>query len=456
MKKLLFLLLLVPFLSFSQNTIGTIISEKTGYPVSDANITNLNTKSKTLSNSKGEFILNATNENDTLQISHIGFIERKITFKELKKQKYRVALFEEVENLKELTLTANHQLKLKDKLAFEKLTSLKYGISSFGSFLLDGKIYVSGGDSSMEFDINQRMRDLNVSDQDYLKRLIQEKRSDFSSNLFNDKLQVYDIKNNTWEISNIKLKNRAYHSLNYYDGKFYILGGKRPSLNGRFEYLNDEIEVYDIQNQTVKIDKTNPHQAINFASFTYQDNIIVMGGSISMTEKGKKTFSDKVHFYNIKSGYWYELPKMSTPKETSGILVDNTIYLFGGNNGNDLDTIETFDLNSEKWATLGTLFYAVEKPAVTSHNNVIYLFDNNSITVFDIKNKTMKQFSVEINTVNASIHYYNNKLYIVGGIKENNYSKTPSRGTFSINLEEFETTKYEKIKTLKDALAIKS
>lgn len=175
-----------------------------------------------------------------------------------------------------------------------------------------------------------------------------------------------------------------------------------------------------------------------------------------MTEKGKKTFSDKVHFYNIQSGYWYELPKMTTAKETSGILVDNTIYLFGGNNGDNLDTIETFDLTSEKWTTAGTLFNTIERPATTTYNNIIYLFDNNKIIVFDIKNKTLKQFSVEINATDSSIQYYNNKLYIIGGKKENEYSIVPSKEVLSIDLEEFETTKPDKIKSLKNIIASKS
>lgn len=192
------------------------MSENSNKPISDAVILNTSSKSKTSTDDKGEYILSIfsnASQNDTIQISHLGFIAKKITLKELKKQKYKVGLFEEIENLNELTLTANHQLKLKSKLTVEKLAPIKYGISSFGSFVLDGKIYISGGDASTKYDINKRMRYLNVSEQDYLKRLMQEQRSDFSTYLYNDKFQVYDIKNNIWQISDVKFKKRGYHNL---------------------------------------------------------------------------------------------------------------------------------------------------------------------------------------------------------------------------------------------------
>lgn len=459
MKKLLLLFSLLPLFTIGQNIKGTIISEKNESPVADANIIYLSLKLETTSNEKGEFNLilpSNIKKNDTIQITHIGFTEKKITFEDFKKQNYKITLFEEVENLNEVKLTANHPPKLKSKLAFEKVKSIPHGISSYGSFLLDDKIYVFGGDGSLEFDIKKRMQYLSVPDDQYLQRLLLEQRFSFNSNFFNNKLFIYDIKNDTWDTSEVKFKKRAFHSLNYYDGKFYLLGGKKPSYNGKLQYLENEIEVFDVLNQTVTIDKTNPHQASNTASFTYQDNIILLGGSVKMTDEGKKTFSDKMHFYNIKSGYWYELPKMITPKETSGILLDNTIYLFGGDNGTILDSIETFDLRSEKWTTIGALFTPLERPAITAQNNTIFLFDNNNIIVYDIQNRTLKQYRVEIGITNAAIHYYNNKLYIISGRKTNDYSKFPSKEVFSINLEEFDTTKPEKIKTLSKGLAAKS
>lgn len=116
-----------------------------------------------------------------------------------------------------------------------------------------------------------------------------------------------------------------------------------------WEYLQDQIEVLDLEKQTIKTDHTNPHQAADFASFTYKDNIIVMGGSVKSTESGVKDFTDKVHLYNISSGYWYELAHMPIAKETTGALVDDKIYLIGGNNGKPISQIESFDLATEKW-----------------------------------------------------------------------------------------------------------
>ena len=72
---------------------------------------------------------------------------------------------------------------------------------------------------------------------------------------------VYDIKTNLWKTSKIKFRKRAYHNLNIYNNTIYVLGGKRVSVNGKFEYLDDKIEVFDTKKATVTIDNTNPHQA---------------------------------------------------------------------------------------------------------------------------------------------------------------------------------------------------
>ena len=44
------------------------------------------------------------------------------------------------------------------------------------------------------------------------------------------------------------------------------------------------------------------------------------------------------------------------------------------------------------------------------------------------------------------MYYYNNKLYILGGRADKNYSKIPSSKVYSIDLNEFEITKPAKSK----------
>mgnify|MGYP000867150210 CR=1 FL=1 len=225
------------------------------------------------------------------------------------------------------------------------------------------------------------------------------------------------------------------------NNKLYVFGGKTLSTNRKREYLDDKIEVFDLKTQQIIIDNTNSHQAINFAAFAYQDNIIVMGGSIKLKNNGEKIYSDKSHLYNITSGYWYELPKMTKAKEVNGIIIKSKTYLIGGFNNYPLTEIESYDLITEKWEKEGDLFYGIENPALTYHNDTIYIFNEDKIMTYNIKTRILNEYKIDLNIKNAQIHYYKNNLYIVGGIIEDYYSKTPSSGLYSINLNEFYKTK---------------
>ncbi|TDW44328.1 Kelch motif protein [Flavobacterium sp. 270] len=447
MKKLLLILAIFPFFSVAQTIKGTVVSQTDNSTIDDVNVFAMVNKTGTLTNDKGEFSLQLTSkESDTLQISHIGYTPLKIAVNDLKKMNFIISLSEDVENLEGLTLKANQKIHLKSKLHFDKAASLKYGISSFGSLLKEDKIYVIGGDASYKVNAWDKIRmerpDFTMAD--YMRELQFQGDTQF----YKDKLLIYNIKTDTWETSELKFKKRAYLNLNSYGNSIYVLGGKKTSLNGVFQYLEDQIEVFDLNKQTISIDKTNPHQAVNFASFTYKDNIIVMGGSTKMNQKDVKQYSNKVHMYNITSGYWYELADMPTAKEANGILIGNKIYLIGGNNGKPLSEIETFDLITGKWETEGKLLSELEKPALAYSNSIIYIFENRKLYQYDINSKQLKEFDVALELKNSGMYFYNNKLYIVGGYLDNYYSETPSSGVYNISLDEFTSTQPKSIRVL--------
>lgn len=448
-KKLLLIFILIPFFSISQNINGEVFSQKENFPIENTNVFALSSKVGTITDQNGKFslkLLPQFKNDEILEFSHIGFTSLKVRLEDLKKANFTIFLVNEVENLSELTITANHQLKLKSKLSFNKLAPLKFPIFSFGSFLKDDKIYVIGGNGSREADSWKKVTAEKAAPT--LKDLQDELSRNSTFLFYEGDFSTYNIKTDTWEDSPIKFIKRAYHNTHLYDNSVYVLGGKRISVNGKFEYLQDQIEVLNLSNQTTKVDNTNPHQAADFASFTYKDNIIIMGGSIKMTESGKKTFTNKVHMYNITSGYWYELDNMPTAKETTGILLNDKIYLIGGNNSQPLPEIETFDLTTQKWLIEGELFSGLGRPAITYHDNIIYFFEDAIFYTYHLKTKQLKEYKIDLGLKSCSMHFYNDKLYIIGGYTHNDYSKTPSSNTYSVSIDEFQTTKPNRIKTL--------
>lgn len=449
MKKLILILLLSPLSGFAQNIKGTILDKKNNLPIQDANINLNQSNESSTTDETGKFHLKISKErqeNDSISVSHIGYTEKKISLVELKKNNYLIFLEEKMEYLNGLTLFSTNNKELKPKLNFAKLAPLQYAISSFGSELYNNKIYVIGGDGSYKTDAWKKIQyekpDFELKD--YLKEL----QFQFSGQNYKGNLLVYDIKTNQWETSPIKFRKRAYHNLNVINNTIYVLGGKRISVNGKFEYLEDKIEVFDTNKTTVTIDNTNPHQAANFASFTYNGTILTMGGSIKMSENGSKIYTNKVHSYDINSGYWYELTNMPIAKETNGVLIKDKIYLIGGFNGKALSSLESFDLTTETWKTEGELFNSLDYPAITHKENIIYAFENEKIYTYDINTKALKEYLINLPLKASKLFYCNNKLYLLGGYFENYYSQYPSSNLFSIDIDEFENTKPNRIKTL--------
>lgn len=447
MKKLLFIIFLLPLFAFAQTINGTIIDAKNNQPIQNVNVTTKDLNTTTSTNEKGKFYLNIPinfKENDSLYISHVGYDTKKINLSEFKKSDCLIYLYENIESLKGITLSINKELK--SKLSFTKLSPLKYPISSFGSFLKDNKIYVIGGDASFKTDAWKKLQyeKVDFTLNDYIREL----QFQFSNQSYKGNLLVYDIKKDQWETSKIKFRKRAYHNLNEYDNKIYIIGGKRTSVNGVFEYLDDKIEVYDTKKETITIDKTNPHQAAEFASFTYNSSIITIGGSVKMNENGAKKYSNKVHSYDINSGYWYELTDMPTAKEVNGTLIKDKIYLIGGFNTKPLSSIETFDIATEKWETEGELFYGLSYPAITCNDAMIYFFENEKMYTYNTTTKELKEYFINLPMKASKLYFSDDKLYLLGGYIENYYSKYPSPNLFCIDINEFNRTKPNRVKIL--------
>ncbi|RZJ54404.1 MAG: galactose oxidase [Flavobacterium sp.] len=457
LKKLLYAIILLPFITNAQTINGIVKSQTTNLPIEDANIYALRTQTGTITNNSGEFSLNKLQANDTLQVSHIGYITTKIAITDFKTSNFLISLKEDIETLNNVEIT-NRQVKLKSKLDFAKLESLNKVLYSFGSAVINNKIYIAGGNSSDEENALNILKERSISsdnDPNFQKKYLQLLQMQVAKRFYSEDLLIYDPKTDTWEKSNVKFKRRAYHNVNYYNNTLYVLGGKRVSTNQKFEYLENEIEVFDLNKNTITIDKTNPHTAADFASFVYKDNIIVMGGSIKSTERGQKTFTDKVHMYNITSGLWYELEKMPAAKEVKGVLIGDKIFTIGNNDNKSLSEIQSFDLTNETWKNEATLISHLENPAIAYNSNDIYLFEDGKLSIYNTKSKQIKEYFVDLQLRAATMHFLNNKLYIIGGYSFGSFMKIPSSKVYSISIDEFDNTAPNRIRVLSENIVAK-
>jgi hypothetical protein len=436
-------------LSFSQYIEGKVVDATTNEPIEGVNVFMKGIHRGAITNSKGNYYLKFPYKivkSDVIQFSHLTYKNLEIPYTQ-KTKNYSVQLMVDSKKLKEVKIYQKKNLK--KSITFKKLSSMKHSVHSFGSMLVDNKIFVIGGDVSVYEDMFKKTLEYypDVLDfGDFLNRA--SRYASFSTHKFSNYLQQYDIASNTWKKSILKFKKRAYHQVNFYNNQLYILGGKNIARNLKDEYLDADIEIFDLKKDTVIIDKTNPHKAVNFASFTYNDVMILMGGSLKVKNNGLKKYSNKVHLYNFKTGVWYELGNMPIAKETQGVLIKDKIYLVGGFKDAPLSSIESFDLKTQKWKKEGNLFYGVSKPALAHNNNCIYIFNNGKIRIYNTLTKELKTYLIDLNLQLAQLYYANNTLYVLGGFKNTNFSMLPSRGLYSICLDEFDKTKVHNLKNL--------
>lgn len=446
MKKLLLLFIFSTFSLFAQHK-GIILDQENNLPVEGVSVYFSKSSPLEISDKNGNYNLitpSGNHKKDTVYFSHIGYKTQAIVFNKLKENNFTLFLAMDMEKMNEL-IVYSHKV-LHPQIRFTKLKPLKNKISSFGSLFLNDKIYIIGGDGSFQTDAWKKVKsekpDFTIDD--YLNEL----KYQFSNNIYKDNLLIYDIKRDNWEIPDLKFHKRAYHNLNYYDNKIYVLGGKRVSTNGKFEYLENTIEVFDTSNNTITLDKANPHQAVNFVSFTYTNNIIVMGGSTKSNDQKQKVYSNKIHSYDLKTGYWYEIGTMPTAKETSGVLIGDKIYLVGGYKNKPLTEIETYDLITGKWEKEGDLFYGIQNPALTFYEDTIFIYENGKISTYDIKTKVLKEFLINLPLKGSTLYYAEDNLYLLGGFIENDYSTYPSDEFVKIAISEFANTKVNRSKRL--------
>ncbi|HEA30481.1 MAG TPA: hypothetical protein ENH91_10880 [Leeuwenhoekiella sp.] len=453
MKRAVLILILSTGVCSAQQITGRVLDYEDKTPLENVTIQVMGSDQGTVSDAQGLYIFPKTDKPtvaDSLQFSSIGYTTRTIAFTDLQKAKFVTLLESGVENLNEVAIRSRSAFF--EQVPFSKLASLKKAISNFGAVIVNDKIYAVGGDISATEDIIKKAW-MKVGNKEIMKKsdLIDELRKDTSWEDYDEHLQVYDIATDTWVQPDITFNKRAYHNINYLNGTLFIMGGKRFGKRKQMEYLDSEIERYDITKARRTVDKSNPHQAVNFASVAYKNTLVVMGGSTSEDEQGTKKYSSASHLFDLESGFWYELADMPKAKETQAVLVNDRIYLLGGFKNEPLSGIERFDLITGEWSTEGDLFTAVGDPAITSDATTIYMYYKGNLCTYNTINKMMKLYHIGLYLEGAELLYRDNTLYLLGGMQSTAFREFPSSNLYSINLSDLRKTKVKNYKNLEVA-----
>ena len=434
MKKLyVFCFLFYSAVFFSQKITLKVLDYNTNTPIEKPHIFFID--ETIYSNEKGMFSFALKNKKGiSFSITHLNYETKKIVFKKGVTPDI-IFLKEKQETLAGIEISSKRNFKA--AIDFKKLLDLPKSVYAFASVINEDKIYVFGGDTSSEYDKNKEgLSQIQYSSESEILQFLQ-KPKPISFYNFLGGIQSYDISNKKWRIEKEKVINRAYHNAVFYKDTALLIGGKMLSKKKSRELLSPQIEFVSLKDLSIKVDETNPHQAVDFGSVVYKNKVLVFGGSLKKYENGNVKYSNEIHFFDLKTGYWYLLTKMTKGKEVAGIVFEDKLYFFGGYNKKNLTEIESFDLKTAKWRKEGTLFRGMRKPAITKDNEFIYLQEDGKIVTFQPKTKTLKEYKIDLNLKGSEMHFSNEMLYILGGFHVEDYRKAPSNGFYSVKVSEF-------------------
>ena len=436
--------------SFAQNHEGVILDSASKAPLQGVHIYYNNQINGVVSDSEGQFSINYEEAtlNDSIYFSMLNYNKLSLSVREVLSRKSPILMVEASERLNEVSISSNK--KNFKSVPFTEVENLPFGLFDFGSVLVEDKIYVVSGNTSLESHGFARKLSAeeaqNMAEPNNIMKALSQKTFSINHKEYSSDLLIYDIKDNKWtKEDHTNFSRRAMHQAGNYEGKIYSFGGKTLSRNRRYEYLDNTIEIYNIANKEISIDETNPHMAVNAASFIYKNSLVIMGGSVKKDAKTEdKEYTNKIHLQNLKTGLWYDLGNMPESKETQGILVHQKFYMVGGYNGQVLKGIESYDVKTRKWKREALLFEEMAQPALATKNNLLYIYENGKLCTFNVITKELKEYAISINRFSPTMHIYDHQLYIIGGLNDYNHNLTPQNGVFKINLNDIENSEVKR------------
>lgn len=366
------------------------------------------------------------NQKDSLSFTCIGYQKKKVGLTELQSNRYHIALVQDITYINEVDIYGKKQ-ELKTAIRYTQLASFPEEIHSFASAIYNDTIYVHGGIFS-KFNLDQHI---------------------IASTLYK-----YSINDDKWSEGRKDFKKRASHAMHVYNDKLYIIGGQTYFKNIHRTYLENGIEIYDIHTGKITAGPVNNHTAIHFASCLQDHSLIMMGGTkriwsdINMPYGEKKFFTNHIRLLDLKTEKWYKIGETAEGQESTGVLIDNKIYLVGGHSFKQVDTIESYNLSTGQTTVESRLIHPASRPAVTSNGPLIYVFNKGLIYIFHTTTKETKAYVVDLLMEDAYIHYHDNKLYILGGRTDKGVVNLErlkkedqiSRGLYCIDIAEFDKT----------------
>ena len=208
---------------------------------------------------------------------------------------------------------------------WQRLTDMPTFRFLSGAAVVDGKIYVVGGYSSI---------DRNGANTKMVKVV-----------------EVYDPQTDTWSRKQEMSVSRFAFGISVVKKKIYVMGGVNPFEN---PWRLDHMEVYDPTGDTWTERANMPTIRSGVEAAVVKDTIYVIAGSGWPRDGQGGPKLATIEAYHPRTNRWQKKPDLPNLKTAfSTVVVDDEIYLIGGFEGvgfeKYLATVEVYDPRTERW-----------------------------------------------------------------------------------------------------------
>ncbi|AZQ61454.1 hypothetical protein EI427_04200 [Flammeovirga pectinis] len=237
-----------------------------------------------------------------------------------------------------------------------------------------------------------------------------------------DNILSFNTKSNSWnEVTPVHINAEKNINSAISSGSMFLFNGTKGQLNSPLSPIDINVREVSYNNRIPKVDNVsiNPQPLFKAGICEHKGYIYLYGGMVD-----HETYSNTLYRFNAKKKQWKQMAHLPKQMITYGQIVDNKLYVFGGQNDKPIDEIYMYNIKVDRWVKVGKLPEPIVDAAITSYKHYIILFSNEQVFVYDTHKGSLMRFQTnigELKGMGATIS--NNNLIIFGGIKINNSGK---------------------------------
>jgi photosystem II stability/assembly factor-like uncharacterized protein len=245
-----------------------------------------------------------------------------------------------------------------------------------------------------------------------------QKPSPFNDYFISEGIQRYNPEYDNWIDWVDGLVPRNFGSTLYLPGmqQLCILNGEAYSPG----YYSDSIELVDVNTKSITYRSGNPFPVKKAGAAVWRDKVYIFGGN------NADGFSKRFYEYDPNSDSWERLADLPEPKETVGCIVDDVLYVVGGQNYFSSKKIHAYDLVNKSWSHVADLPMGLHGHSLARSGKYIWVLGSEEAPAFTglfntDSHELEEKYSNLMGRKHAGAAVVNDHLYVFGGRVSDEY-----------------------------------